>query len=86
MGIALHDQIWNRTKLDEARSTPWNVGKETQRNEDIKIEVPGQEEEVKDVSTADKHDRTQRRFYIKTKDVFEHGPTPGCTGCAADAP
>ena len=49
---ALHDQRWSRTKLDEAKSTPWNVGKEVQRDDDINIEVPGQEEEVKGVPTA----------------------------------
>ena len=60
-------------------------GKVVQRDEDIKIEVPGQEEEVKEVPTAGREDRIQRRFYIKTKDVLEHGPTPGCAGCTGIA-
>ena len=68
--------------MDEVKSTPWNVGHEVHRDEDIKIDVPGQEEEVNEVPTASNEDRTQRRFYIETKGVFEHGPTPGCTGCA----
>ena len=38
---ASHEQRWNKAKLDEVTATPWNVGKETQRDEDIKIEVPG---------------------------------------------
>ena len=79
---ASHGQRWNRTRLDDVTATPWNVGRDDQRDEDIKIEVPGQEEDVKEVPTADKEDRTQRRFYIKVKDVMEHGPTPECPGCA----
>ena len=44
---ATHVQIWSRIKLDEVKSTPWDVGRGIHRGEDIDIEVPGQEEEVK---------------------------------------
>ena len=46
---ASHGQIWNRTRLDEVTATPWHVGKDDQRDEDINIEVPGQEGYVKEV-------------------------------------
>ena len=64
-------------------STPWNVSGEEIRDEDIKLEVPGQEEEVKDVPAPEEEERGRRRFYIKTKDIAESGETPGCPGCAA---
>ena len=38
---------WNREKLDQTTTAPWNVGKDRIRDEDIKINIPGQDEEVR---------------------------------------
>ena len=59
--------------MDGGKATAWNVGKEGQRDEDIKIEVPGQEEEVKEVPPAEEEDRGRRRFDIRAKDSREDG-------------
>ena len=39
------------------KSTPWNTANDEQRDEDIGIEVPGQEEEVNDVPEVEHKDR-----------------------------
>ena len=54
---ASHQERWNRNKLDKIRTAPWNVNKEVQSDEDIKIEVPGQEEEVKPVPVAEETEK-----------------------------
>ena len=46
---ASHCQGWNRSQIDEVTSAPWNAGKGNQRDTDIVIEVPGHEEETKEI-------------------------------------
>ena len=41
---ASNHERWNRAKLDMVRTTPWNATDGTQRDDDIKVQVPGQEE------------------------------------------
>ena len=53
MRKALNHERWIRAKLDLVRTTPWNATDGTQRDEDIKVQIPGQEEEVKDVPKAE---------------------------------
>ena len=64
------------------RTTPWNADREVPRDEDVKIDIPGQEEEVQQVPQAEDTDRDRRRFHIKVNDVRTDGETPGCPGCA----
>ena len=41
---ASKQEKWNKEKLDLMTMTPWNVGKDRMRDEDIKIDIPGQDE------------------------------------------
>ena len=61
--------IWDRGKLCQVHSTPWNASGEEIRDEDIKLEVPGQEEEVKNVPALEEEERGRMRFYINIKDI-----------------
>ena len=45
-----------RINLDEVRVTPWNAEKDSQRDEAVKIDIPGQEEEVKEVPPTEEED------------------------------
>ena len=37
-------------------STPWDVGRDSQRDEDIDIEVPGQEDDIKDIPSDEREE------------------------------
>ena len=80
---ATNEDRWDREKLDEVTTTPWNAGQDHQRDEDIKIEVPGQEEEVRKMPATESRPYKRRNFHITEKDVRKEGRTPGCPGCMA---
>ena len=80
---ASSQERWNRGKLDQVTMTPWNVGKDRMRDEDIKIEIPGQDEEVRAAPEPEDRRMIRRRFQIRTEDVKRMGETPGCPGCKA---
>ena len=41
---SVNEDIGKREYLDEMTTLPWNVGKDEDRDVDIRIEVPGQDE------------------------------------------
>ena len=73
---ASNHERWNRSKLDAVRTTPWNATDNTRRDEDIKVQIPGQEEELKEVPKAEESEIHQRRFHIRVQDVRKEGETP----------
>ena len=57
--------LWDLViNIDEVRSTPWNVGRDDQRYEDIWIEIPGQEAEVKEVPVDEREDKVKLSVYF----------------------
>ena len=66
---ASNHERWNRAKLDAVRTTPCNATDNTRRDEDIKVQIPGQEEELKEVPKAEESEIHQIRFHIRVQDV-----------------
>ena len=64
--------------------TPWKpTVKESEGiDAEVRIRVPGQEEEIAPAPEGQERITMRRRFKIKQEDVTEHGPTMGCAGCA----
>ena len=51
--------------------------------EDIKINIPGQDEEVRVAPEPEEREVMKRNFQIRVQDVKRRGETPGCPGCRA---
>ena len=74
---------WKMEMLTGMRGVPWATGVKQQRDADVRIDIPGQEEEVRVMPEVDRTDGASRRFHIRIGDIRKHGETRGCTGCRA---
>ena len=68
--------------MDGATQLPRNVDAEEVSDEDILIELPGEEEEITRMPRGEAN-AERRAFHIRAQDIIEHGETRGGPGCRA---
>ena len=56
-------------KVGPHENGAWNVGQDTMKDEDIKIDIPGQEEEVRIAFGPEERGIARRIFQIRSADV-----------------
>ena len=67
--------------FDELKEVPWNVGRSHTRDEDILVDIPGEEEGVAEIPSIEPRRPDRRIFQTTQQDLIEHGPTRGCSTC-----
>ena len=76
----LYTSNLHEEKLEEMKGVPWAIGRNADKDVDVKVDVPGQGESLKEVPTS-KEKEAWRVFHIRQNDVKKHKETPGCVAC-----